>query len=706
MSPRELFDFSMGSMDFSTPAVETPDSMTLEVPLIDELEEQKPPGKKGRQRSTTSPADGRGGTKGALRILACLTCREKKIKCLRRTSTCNRCERLKIPCVVPDEDDRLKPSSKRRIRELENQIASLEKRLQESEARAEQNLFLAPPTPIHSATSSMIAVSHDDSVEVVSVGEINKTQPTLIASLCAETPHFRADESGQARYYGPTSSLHTSEKMPYNYLKWDAGTLELDDPAGISPVLRDHLLEQYWRVQHSVLQVVHREAFLQDMQAGRSRYYSKALLYAILVNAAVYSEVPEIMALALSRDEDPEGSKPYLLRKAAELVEHELDNKVGITTIQGLQLLSAVYSRRGADTKGWLESGRASRLIFELGLHKADAEFQSTSASSLDLEVRQVVFWGCFAYDRGWGLYLGRPSAINLDDVTISPPSPSAIQTSPYASDLSILRAWATLFTVVGEICHALNQQTFTPCQLQALRQKLLTWQSGLDPSLRHTSGCIPGVYVLQLQFHGAMILLHRSSARFGTHETENTPTSQESRARCLDHVLQIGRILADYRASHGSAMTLVGVAMYNITSAAVVLIALRAEQSSEATNECLSALTTCIAALEEIQRCHTSAKTVLKQLRYLMRRCKLLSTKEDSLALLAANASLLQRRPTNDTLVESPPVALLGQVMQQDWSSADATSMMCSGQFMLALEECEALMTMGSWNDFQDTFM
>jgi hypothetical protein len=145
---------------------------------------------------------------------------------------------------------------------------------------------------------------------------------------------------------------------------------------------------------------------------------------------------------------------------------------------------------------------------------------------------------------------------------------------------------------------------------------------------------------------------------------------------------------------------------MYNITSAAVVLIALRAEQSSEASNDCLSALTTCIAALEELQYSHMSAKTVLRQLRYLMRRCKLLSLKEDSQALHDANTSLLRRRLTNDADIGSPPVKLLGQVLQQDWSCSDTASVMDPGQFMLALEDCEALMTMGPWNDFHDVFL
>jgi hypothetical protein len=437
----------------------------------------------------------------------------------------------------------------------------------------------------------------------------------LIARLIVEKSQFHADESGQVRFFGPNSSLHTNEKASSSYVKWDDGNRDTDDRDDIASMLRDHLLEQCWKFQHTVLQVVHREAFLQDMHASRSRYFIKALLYAILANAAVFSEAPEIRALVLSKDEDPEGSKPYLLRKASELVELEVENDAGVTTVQSLALLSAVHCRRGADTKGWLESGRACRLIFELGLHKDDTEFQSSRSSRLDFEVRRVVFWGCFTYERGWSVYLGRPSALNLEDITISPPSILSDNASSYSAELSILLAWTTIFTIVGDICNALNRKPFTYTQMQNLRQTLVTWQSSLDPSLMHVPGCPPAVSVLQLQYHAAMIILHRSTARFGTSQSEATPISQGSRAVCVEHVLHIAGILDDYRASYGTAITLLGLALYNITVAAVVLIAIRAEKASEASNEYLSSLTSCIGALEEMQTTYASAKTILKQL-------------------------------------------------------------------------------------------
>ncbi|EXJ92462.1 hypothetical protein A1O3_01013 [Capronia epimyces CBS 606.96] len=708
-----LFNDSSSLVDLSPTMISPPPSLNSEAPTV-----TWPVPKPKQRRKTSTDLQGSEGegsiTKDTSRILACLSCRQKKIKCHRKSSTCNRCERLQIPCVIPDEDERLRPSSKKRTRELERQIESLQKQLRESEERAQRNLYLTPPMSTQSQSSHAgmdLALGGSDLgsdlVDTATVADFDKTPQTLIGRLCAENAHIHEDESGRVRYYGPTSILHTSEKPPsYDYLKWNIGPFEPDDQDDISPTLRDHLLEQYWRFQHSVLQVVHREAFLQDMQAGRTRYYSKGLLYAILANAAVFSEVPEIRALALSRDEDLEGAKPYLLRKATEMVEQEIESNVGITTVQGLQLLSAVQSRRGADTKGWLESGRSSRLIFELGLHKDEVEFASNRLSPMDLEVRQVVFWGSFAYDRGWGLYLGRPCALNLDDVTISPPALLPNENSSYSAELLLLRAWATLFSVVGEISNTFNKKSFTHYHLQTLRQKLLNWESSLDPSLRHSSGCSPGVYVLHFQFHGAMILLHRSTAKFGTYQTESTPISQEARAICVDHGLQIARILADYRVAYGSALTLVGVAMYNITTAAVVLIAILSEPSTPASNEYLSSLTTCIAALEEIQHSHMGAKTVLKQLRYLMRRCKLLNIKEDSQILRDANASFLQRRPTNTIEAGSPPVKLLGQIVQPDRSSSDDASAIDPGQFILALEDCDALMNMVSWNDFSNVFV
>lgn len=115
---------------------------------------------------------------------------------------------------------------------------------------------------------------------------------------------------------------------------------------------------------------------------------------------AKISDVPHIRSLAFSKDSGAGTSEPYLLEKAMILVEEELENNPGITTIQSLQLLSVCHCARGADTNGWMDTGRAIRLMFELGLHRDPEEMENCNLTTMDLEVRRTVLWGCFTFDR------------------------------------------------------------------------------------------------------------------------------------------------------------------------------------------------------------------------------------------------------------------------------------------------------------------
>jgi len=200
------------------------------------------------------------------------------------------------------------------------------------------------------------------------------------------------------------------------------------------------------------------------------------------------------------------------------------------------------------------------------------------------------------------------------------------------------------------------------------------------------------------------MILLHRPTARFGTNTVNKSQISIDSRATCLEYAVRMSRVLEDYRRFHGHACTVIGTALYNITMAAVVLIANRAEQAANTPFEHLGSLTSCIRALEEIQVSYVSARTILKQLKYLMRRCKLLDLTADAQALRDANASLFQRKASDVMDSESPPINLAGQILPT-LSTFDETDQLDSGQFLMALEDCDALHTMGSWNDFDSIF-
>jgi hypothetical protein len=135
-------------------------------------------------------------------------------------------------------------------------------------------------------------------------------------------------------FYGPTSSLHLTEQRSSSLLQWGPinGGCE-QGSQDVAPELQSYLLNLYWTYQHTVLQVVHKEAFLRDMQTGQNRYFSKLLLYCIYACAARISERPDIRALALPTDEDIDDEQPYFVKKATELLVIEL-KRPQITTIQ------------------------------------------------------------------------------------------------------------------------------------------------------------------------------------------------------------------------------------------------------------------------------------------------------------------------------------------------------------------------------------
>jgi hypothetical protein len=119
--------------------------------------------------------------------------------------------------------------------------------LKKAEELAEQNLYLMPPNA-NEESKSVDSIPDVDLEEPMNAANSSDIAPGLIARLCAKQSHFHTDEVGQVRFFGPTSSLHTTEKVSSTFVQWDDGTIKIDaiDLQDISPLLRDHLLEQYW----------------------------------------------------------------------------------------------------------------------------------------------------------------------------------------------------------------------------------------------------------------------------------------------------------------------------------------------------------------------------------------------------------------------------------------------------------------------------
>lgn len=328
-------------------------------------------------------------------LLACLNCRPKKIKvvesvpwpmcdhanllhsvCANRalahvakSSDCNASYRMEMH--APSElclwsrsfwgyhAHSRRPQTKSHIRTLEKRLRTFEAELEQAMAQIDRKAPSTPRTSLQDTAlieeeSQMDCLSTPKSTHLVGP----KIAPTTSPVLQGPLQLFR-DERGHLRLFGPTSTMLMAAVQPIEIPGWQRLLAPPDDHRMTEEIpqhLQDYLLDHYWRYQNTILQVIHKDAFLEDMKAGRNRYYSKALLYAIFACAARTSCHPEVRRLAFLADESCSKAEPYFLRKATSLLEDEI-NDAGITTVQCLQLLSLVHCCRSNHTKGWLESG-------------------------------------------------------------------------------------------------------------------------------------------------------------------------------------------------------------------------------------------------------------------------------------------------------------------------------------------------------------
>lgn len=256
---------------------------------------------------------------------------------------------------MPVDDERRQPSSKKLIRGLQAEILSLKNALSEAQTSSRNEVGGECPMPSPSTSSR----SQDRMPMPPSLPEQSNTPRSMLARLCGGQWQLNRDASGQLRCFGPTSSLHVTESVSSSLLFWD----NIDETRSVSqwqtliPAdLQRDLLDLYWKYQHPVLQVVHKEAFLNGMACRQTPYFSELLLCCVFACAARMSDRPEVRALVFLADDSESDDVPFLAATVNSLLEVELQ-RPGITTVQSLLLLSVMDCARSNDTKGWLYAG-------------------------------------------------------------------------------------------------------------------------------------------------------------------------------------------------------------------------------------------------------------------------------------------------------------------------------------------------------------
>ncbi|KAI1070835.1 hypothetical protein LB507_006814 [Fusarium sp. FIESC RH6] len=459
--------------------------------------------------------------------LACNLCRTKRIKCDGQRPICTTCITNGERCEYTSQDSNRKPPSKRYVEALQERIRSLESRLEK---------YQGADTYKDVEDSSRLEESCDNSEDDSLSDDPNTTHRSPTKDISDRLGALNIGEDGQIHYFGSRSNFSLLKNSPA--ASSTVSSRELEEQAvrtldclglrvEVSDELRDHLLELFWGWQNTWQYIVVKQPFLDDLLVNHTgQYATPLLLSAVLALASRYSDRVELRSDPL----DPNTAGNALAEQAKMILFYE-SQAPKVTTIQATALLCLREIATDKEALGWLYCGMAARMAFNLGLHLDRTHWCETGhITEQAAEVGATVWWSCYVLDKLFNVGLGRPSTIQENEISAALPSLehsaeheswSDQQTSfPKGHIISNVRATIELFRITGspldEIYRPSSRRlrAHTRDLVTKTHVELMKFQTNLPSCLRLVPSplapTLPHVYQLHLQYHVAIILLHR----------------------------------------------------------------------------------------------------------------------------------------------------------------------------------------------------
>ncbi|KAM5342813.1 hypothetical protein ACJ41O_013779 [Fusarium nematophilum] len=524
--------------------------------------------------------------------VACASCRDRRIRCVvpKNQTACTACTRSGTECIIKNDDERRRPISKAYMSSLSDRISMLEGMLLDKgvvpplathppktrhDARSKQQDDTAtvssnpnpPPKSDRVSPSCDVPSPPDSRNEDFPLGESehgdgNLSGSQLLHPLAKEESPFRMLDpkqedivhrllstkgnlsfdqiSGRLRFFGPTANSHVyaessdqfDSREPPEQVRRAERIIR-----SLTTETHDYLVDGFFQYYDSVIQIIDREAFETDRESQSHKFYSSFLHITILAMGYRVADMErdDMRKITLAPREST------LHREAKYMLDIELERPGGIPSVQALLLLGDLECGVGRDNTGWMYSGMANRLAFDIGLH---LDCRNNSMSEQDTRIRNMVMRACVIYDRYWGLFLGRPLAIKSQDVDLLSSRFSQLTSNgfdPPRRDLTteIYEQLIELMELAGRIVEtrdltasnsgsdqynmfaASEAEDNRYLQVINLDRQLQNWYRRLPDHLAWKPSNIKtapySFFLLHQQYHVTMILLHRPWARYGS---------------------------------------------------------------------------------------------------------------------------------------------------------------------------------------------
>ncbi|KAL1596474.1 hypothetical protein SLS60_009120 [Paraconiothyrium brasiliense] len=466
----------------------------------------------------------------------------------------------------------------------------------------------------------------------------------MVSRLLSTRGHLSFDQlSGRLRYFGPTTNCHVHSEHGN---PMDSEQQLSEQARRAEKIIRslpletyDYLMEMFWTCYNTVIHVLHREAFEQDREAGRTQFYSGFLHVCVLAIGFRHAdkERPDIKKISLPQMEST------LHREAKYMLDHELERPGGIPTVVAMLLLGDLECGVGRDNLGWLYSGLAVRLAFDIGLH---LDSRMSGLPQREVEIRQMTLWACVMYDKYWALFLGRPTGMKNSDLeiynlskqferlgTCKPVGPEkTLETQIYEALIDLME----LAGKITENMDPLKQNTESVVdrnqylRMAALDREFSTWYARLPEQLRWTPANIAtapfSFFLLHQQYHSSLILLHRPFAMYDDQSSQdyegNGPDdhfSALSRTVCTKHAIRVARIFWQHRQRFDTKQIFVTGLQHAGTAATALVAALAFIKDPNDRNNNMQYLECLSAALNDMAVTYQPAERMAVVLRAVM---------------------------------------------------------------------------------------
>ena len=529
--------------------------------------------------------------RGRVASLACNNCRKRKSRCDGNYPACAGCVKsgLKDCCVYDLSSDGRRKAQAQLNRRLSKRLEKLEDLIQRIRRGGEE-------------------ASH--AIEEIQRDKPESTDDYL--SAWEQSEFLTLDGQGQVHYYGGTSTVTTTSRaITINSLPSPAQHLSSTRtaPPEIPPALVNHLLDLYFCWQDTYYKIFEKDLFLRDRRLG-GKYFSPFLFNAVLAHAAMLCDLP----ILRSDPSDPSTAGYMFFRRAQEDIHSELTSE-SLTAIQGLLLLASREAGNGRNSIGWVYSGMAFRMALDLGLHLDCTGLSEVGyLSPEETRARNTTFWGCYLFDQGWSLYLGRPSVLRIANVTVQKPQynleEEPMRWHPVYRDMTsnmtvdfyphnTLTAILRLSEIVEEIVTNLYSPRSLPITAVASKIKsillaLESWKRDIPDELEKNSDH-PSIIMLFALYNAAKLFLHRKIS-------QRTHYFKEA-------IEEIVYLLAGYRSLYTLQMS-TNLSVYVASTAATACLeTLHTDSSKDAM------LQECLVILHEIGQSWISAKSTREEL-------------------------------------------------------------------------------------------